>query len=174
MIPASSASQRICGCHGRRGKSRKRVLSVPLFLIFTAMVFFLGISIPRFICGRFPTVVAFGSLPLTPRTPRSRMLSIPLTRSATSSSDSDIPDAALKNIAIIGGGLAGLSTAFHLIEQQSSKNGSSRGGPLKITILDKASGPGTGGASAVAGGYVIILLLFLCVFVCVTTLVKED
>lgn len=49
----------------------------------------------------------------------------------------------INNIAIVGGGLAGLSTAWHLLE--SSNN------PLKITIYDKCK-VGAGGASAVAGG----------------------
>jgi NADPH-dependent 2,4-dienoyl-CoA reductase/sulfur reductase-like enzyme len=48
-----------------------------------------------------------------------------------------------KNVAIVGGGLAGLSTAYHLLEKL--------GGNVRITVLDKA-GPGEGGASAVAGG----------------------
>lgn len=173
MIPASSAPRRIYACHWRSSKSGKRVFSAPLCFIFTAMVFLLGISIPGFICGRIPAAAAFGSPPFR----RTSRLSIPLTRSAaTFSSDSNNPGTAPRNIAIVGGGLAGLSTAFHLLEQANQSNGSTRGGPLKITILDKASGPGTGGASAVAGGYVIILLInaFVCVFVCVTTRVKED
>jgi ribulose 1,5-bisphosphate synthetase/thiazole synthase len=48
----------------------------------------------------------------------------------------------LQNIAIVGGGLAGLSTAFHLLQKSPS---------LGITILD-TSAPGEGGASTVAGG----------------------
>lgn len=46
------------------------------------------------------------------------------------------------NVGIIGGGLAGLATAFHLIEKKPSVN---------LTIIDKAL-PGEGGASSVAGG----------------------
>jgi len=45
-------------------------------------------------------------------------------------------------IGIIGGGLGGLSTAYHLLEKSPSAD---------ITIIDKKSA-GTGGASAVAGG----------------------
>jgi len=48
-----------------------------------------------------------------------------------------------KNVAIVGGGLAGLSTAYHLLDKL--------GGNVQITIMDKAE-PGEGGASAVAGG----------------------
>jgi hypothetical protein len=48
----------------------------------------------------------------------------------------------LQNIAIVGGGLAGLSTAYHLLQKNPS---------LGITILD-TSLPGEGGASTVAGG----------------------
>lgn len=46
------------------------------------------------------------------------------------------------NVGIIGGGLAGLATAYHLIKKKPS---------VKITIIDKAL-PGMGGASSVAGG----------------------
>ena len=46
------------------------------------------------------------------------------------------------SVGIVGGGLAGLATAFHLIEKKPSVN---------ITIIDKAL-PGAGGASSVAGG----------------------
>jgi ribulose 1,5-bisphosphate synthetase/thiazole synthase len=45
-------------------------------------------------------------------------------------------------VAIVGGGLAGLSTAFHLLQKSPG---------CDITILDKAP-VGTSGASAVAGG----------------------
>lgn len=48
------------------------------------------------------------------------------------------------SVAIIGGGLAGLSTAFHLLDKAPN---------TKITIFDKKD-PGLGGASSVAGGYV--------------------
>jgi ribulose 1,5-bisphosphate synthetase/thiazole synthase len=48
----------------------------------------------------------------------------------------------VQNIAIVGGGLAGLSTAYHLLQKNPS---------LGITILD-TSAPGEGGASTVAGG----------------------
>lgn len=47
-----------------------------------------------------------------------------------------------RKIAIIGGGLAGLSTLFHL--QENDPN-------LQITVLDRAK-VGTSGASSVAGG----------------------
>ena len=47
-----------------------------------------------------------------------------------------------QNIAIVGGGLAGLSTAYHLLKNSPSSS---------ITIFDK-SPPGQGGASSVAGG----------------------
>jgi len=49
----------------------------------------------------------------------------------------------VNNIGIVGGGLAGLSTAFHMLQKTN--------GACHITIYDK--GPvGTGGASSVAGG----------------------
>lgn len=43
---------------------------------------------------------------------------------------------------IIGGGLAGLSTAYHLLQKSPS---------IDVTIIDKAE-PGASGASSVAGG----------------------
>lgn len=45
-------------------------------------------------------------------------------------------------VAVIGGGLAGLSTAYHVLEKSLSAD---------ITIFDRQP-PGVGGASAVAGG----------------------
>jgi hypothetical protein len=54
-----------------------------------------------------------------------------------------------KSIGIVGGGLAGLSTAYHLLQKAPA---------TKITILDKTL-PGRGGASSVAGGYVSFVLL---------------
>ena len=47
-----------------------------------------------------------------------------------------------QNVAVVGGGLAGLSTVYHLLEKIDN---------VQITILDKAL-PGQGGASSVAGG----------------------
>ena len=46
------------------------------------------------------------------------------------------------NVCIIGGGLSGLSTAYHLLKESPS---------VKVTILD-TNEVGEGGASAVAGG----------------------
>jgi hypothetical protein len=57
-----------------------------------------------------------------------------------------------QNIAIVGGGLAGLSTAFHLLEKTQSR--------CRVTIFDTAP-VGTAGASSVAGGYVSWLWLFV-------------
>jgi glycine/D-amino acid oxidase-like deaminating enzyme len=48
------------------------------------------------------------------------------------------------SIAVVGGGLAGLSVTYHLLLQ----------GRHDVTIWDVAPEPGVGGASAVAGGYV--------------------
>jgi Glycine/D-amino acid oxidases (deaminating) len=48
-----------------------------------------------------------------------------------------------ENVAIVGGGLAGLSTAYHLLDKLQ--------GNIRITVIDKAE-PGEGGASSVAGG----------------------
>ena len=52
-----------------------------------------------------------------------------------------------KNIAIVGGGLAGLSTAYHLLRYSIDHNIVLP----SLTIIDKAE-PGKGGASSVAGG----------------------
>jgi NADPH-dependent 2,4-dienoyl-CoA reductase/sulfur reductase-like enzyme len=68
--------------------------------------------------------------------------------SATPTSSSDSTEDYSKqpnNVAIIGGGLAGLSVAYHLLDLRQ------QGNPLHITIYDK-SNVGQGGASAVAGG----------------------
>lgn len=52
-----------------------------------------------------------------------------------------------KNIAIVGGGLAGLSTAYHLLSKSIDYGIQCP----SITIIDKNL-PGLGGASSVAGG----------------------
>lgn len=52
-----------------------------------------------------------------------------------------------KNVAIVGGGLAGLSTAYHLLRYSIDHSIELP----SVTILDKAE-PGKGGASSVAGG----------------------
>lgn len=57
----------------------------------------------------------------------------------------------IHSVAIIGGGLAGLSTAHHFIQKQPG---------IQITIFDKAP-VGTAGASSVAGGYVPCSTLIL-------------
>ena len=65
-----------------------------------------------------------------------------------------------KRIAIFGGGLAGLSVALHLLENITRINSNSNREQhqrvtLSVTVLDCAAAPGLGGASAVAGGYVV-------------------
>ncbi|KAL3777226.1 hypothetical protein HJC23_007126 [Cyclotella cryptica] len=62
----------------------------------------------------------------------------------------------INNVAIIGGGLAGLSVAYHLLELRQTRYIDNQGAsvaynPLHITIYDKSK-VGEGGASAVAGG----------------------
>lgn len=49
-------------------------------------------------------------------------------------------------IAVVGGGLAGLATTYHLLQQSASS-----GQNVEVTILDRAP-VGTAGASSVAGG----------------------
>jgi hypothetical protein len=74
---------------------------------------------------------------------------------SSSSSDGQLP---VQRIAIAGGGLAGLSTAFHLLEKTQARNSNSS--RCQVTIFDTAL-VGTAGASSVAGGYVVLLLLSL-------------
>ena len=54
-----------------------------------------------------------------------------------------------QNICIIGGGLAGLATAYHLLDKTSGDHSLPS---INLTILDTQSCPGVGGASSVAGG----------------------
>ena len=70
----------------------------------------------------------------------------PQVRRSFSSSSSPLSLSAsnLTRVAIVGGGLAGLSTAYHLLDKAPY---------IDITIFDKKP-PGLGGASSVAGGYV--------------------
>lgn len=56
-----------------------------------------------------------------------------------------------KKVAIIGGGLAGLSTAYHLLDINTATSNNKGAGGVHITIYDTAN-VGEGGASAVAGG----------------------
>ena len=56
----------------------------------------------------------------------------------------------IKNVAIVGGGLAGLSTAYHLLDSAGNSMDKFPEG-IQITIFDKAL-VGEGGASSVAGG----------------------
>jgi len=64
-------------------------------------------------------------------------------------------------IAVVGGGLAGLSTAFHLLEKTA--------GECHVTVFDRAS-VGTAGASSVAGGCVPIIVLCCCCCCCISRL----
>lgn len=138
-------------CYGRSKLSQ-------VLLFVATMNLILGI------CGVVSTsrVAAFGLSPFA-RTAQRQKLATKLIRTvATASigcSDSS-PNAVPKNIAIVGGGLAGLSTAFHLLEQADKYCRNK--GPLRITIFDKESSAGTGGASAVAGGYVTSLMSRIC------------
>jgi protoporphyrinogen oxidase len=50
----------------------------------------------------------------------------------------------IERICVVGGGLAGLSVTYHLLQKSRT--------PLSITLWDREATVGTGGASAVAGG----------------------
>lgn len=78
----------------------------------------------------------------TPFPPRSCYRLSRLFLSTESESIVESPLEVSHDIAVVGGGLAGLATAFHLLQKAPNS---------KITIFDKAL-PGCGGASSVAGG----------------------
>jgi len=65
---------------------------------------------------------------------------------SSSSLDTSDSTALPRKIAVVGGGLAGLSAAFHLLDKRKG---------LGVTVFDKAE-VGTAGASSVAGGYVLL------------------
>ena len=69
-------------------------------------------------------------------------------RALMMSSSSKMEARHIENVAIVGGGLAGLSAAFHLIDIAKEKRPNEQ---LHITIYDKSQ-VGTSGASSVAGG----------------------
>jgi hypothetical protein len=73
------------------------------------------------------------------------------TKNEAVDSNSNLNDrtSTIKKVAIIGGGLAGLSTAYHLLLHNTLNN--NKEGGIHITIYDTAK-VGEGGASSVAGG----------------------
>ncbi len=77
-----------------------------------------------------------------------KTIKIPLKRVSSTS----LSQQSTRDVAIIGGGLAGLSVCYHLLLLQKQQQGKKQA--LNITIYDQESVPGKGGASAVAGGYV--------------------
>ena len=72
---------------------------------------------------------------------------------STGSSRSSHNPREINNVAIVGGGLAGLSVAYNLLDIISEKRngGIAHTKGLRITLYDKAN-VGEGGASSVAGG----------------------
>ena len=76
---------------------------------------------------------------------RSIATSLPLSKRDDTAND----DRTVSNIAIVGGGLAGMSTAYHLLDMASRDDAVQKG--LRITVFDKTK-VGEGGASSVAGG----------------------
>lgn len=65
-------------------------------------------------------------------------------RYASNGEDDNVPGPNVNNIAVVGGGLAGLSVSYQLLSKTKGTN-------TKLTIIDKDQ-PGEGGASSVAGG----------------------
>ena len=114
----------------------------------------LGISAPRFCGAVHHPATGFGLAAFTTTIRKgSRAF---LSSAAAAATTSEANPAAPQKIPIVGGGLAGLSTAFHLLEQANIdlRQEQTTRGSMKITIFDKANGAGLGGASAMAGGYV--------------------
>jgi ribulose 1,5-bisphosphate synthetase/thiazole synthase len=77
---------------------------------------------------------------------RSKHYHLLLVRSMSTSTTTRSSRNSIQRVGIIGGGLAGLSVAHHLIEKSHQTTN------LDVTIFDRCVGPGLGGASAVAGG----------------------
>jgi NADH dehydrogenase FAD-containing subunit len=119
-----------------RGERTFRVAACAHFMIMTLMSFSSVIGFQR--CG--------STIRSTTRHARSQDASLSCAASRSSGADP-------LRIIIVGGGLAGLSTAFHLLEQRQERKITP---PLKLTILDKHP-VGMGGTLAVAGGYVLVL-----------------
>jgi ribulose 1,5-bisphosphate synthetase/thiazole synthase len=82
--------------------------------------------------------------------------------------DSTATTTPVERICVVGGGLAGLSVTYHLLQKSRT--------PLSIDIWDREATVGTGGASAVAGGYVLSESDFstiVCVH-CARCIVRDD
>ena len=81
----------------------------------------------------------------------------------TSQSPTTLPS---QRIRIMGGGLAGLSVAYHLLlsSQQQQRPPPPNIEGIDITVYDTAHDIGTGGASGIAGGYVTCFT-FVCLLV---------
>ena len=62
-------------------------------------------------------------------------------------------DSGPQSLGIVGGGLAGLATTFYALQQQLLDENPNSSHLQTITVWDRHA-VGTGGASAVAGGYV--------------------
>lgn len=113
-----------------------------------AMGAFCSISMPGFVRCRLPQTNPSGEKVYQPKASNNKR-SISL-MSGNANEDKVQPQTQSKNIAIIGGGLAGLSVAYHLLDASNNSQANQSNG-LQIKIFDKAE-VGEGGASSVAGG----------------------
>ena len=76
-------------------------------------------------------------------------------------------------IAVVGGGLAGLSTTYHLLDKTGGAATVSSDKHVQVTVFDRAP-VGTTGASAVAGGYVSVMRKSLSSFFALANLTRFE
>jgi hypothetical protein len=112
---------------GSGNGTRRRILTSSKFLL--AILLF---------ASRFLISVSVGMRRVQAFVPCARQSSRASARCFSQRNEEESPQL----VGIVGGGLAGLSTAYQLLQKSPS---------LDITIIDKAP-PGTAGASSVAGG----------------------
>jgi hypothetical protein len=135
----------------KQQRPRSGGLSNAIFTILVPGMIMLGYRARC--CHAFGTQILFGMGRIqTPHSFTGALAPAPRSVSTVASSvDDDSPTVSCnmsQKIAIIGGGLAGLSTAYHLLEKIHERNDQHS---VELTVLDTHN-VGMGGASAVAGG----------------------